>query len=109
MALLLLFWSLGWKGSKFLIIGQKHHKSPSKKRHPKHERSHGLHRHLEIGISSFEGLGERPPIDARHEREFLIHKNDFKGTIPESGIRRMNAVTDFGINENSFEGALPAV
>eukprot|EP00971_Amphidinium_carterae_P349776 6491214-Amphidinium_carterae.1 len=38
---------------------------------------------------------------------FHIYTNSFKGTIPESGIRTISAVTKFDINTNSFEGVLP--
>eukprot|EP00971_Amphidinium_carterae_P246327 4892607-Amphidinium_carterae.1 len=36
-----------------------------------------------------------------------VYRNDFKGTLPEAGIRTMRAVTTFAIYTNSFEGALP--
>eukprot|EP00971_Amphidinium_carterae_P292033 5797351-Amphidinium_carterae.1 len=43
----------------------------------------------------------------RAVNRFFMCKNGFKGTIPESGIRKISSVTEFAVQENSFEGTLP--
>eukprot|EP00971_Amphidinium_carterae_P004694 94070-Amphidinium_carterae.1 len=38
---------------------------------------------------------------------FLIFKNTFKGTIPESGIRTMRAMESLSMHTNGLRGVLP--
>eukprot|EP00971_Amphidinium_carterae_P123256 2440495-Amphidinium_carterae.1 len=40
-------------------------------------------------------------------RKLVAEKNSFAGSLPDGGMRAMQAVTYFSITENSFAGTLP--